>query len=62
MDINCNMCFCLYIYNIVSEMKKRERGCHDLFCMTLYVNLLLKSSVAYTVLISIEYLRKQILF
>ena len=56
------MCFCLYIYNIVSEVEKRERGCHDLFCMTLYVNLLLKSSVAYTVLISIEYLRKQILF
>lgn len=52
------MCFCLYICNIVSEMEKRERGCHNLFFMTLYVNLLLKHNVAYTVLISIEYLRK----
>ena len=52
------MYFCLYICNIVSEMEKRERGCHNLFFMTLYVNLLLKHNVAYTVLTSIEYLRK----
>ena len=58
MGINCNMCFCLYMCNIVSEMEKRERGCHNLFLMIFYVNLLLKHNVAYTVLISIEYLMK----
>lgn len=28
------VCFCLYIFNIGNEMKKRERKCHDLFLMT----------------------------